>query len=156
MSFKAAHIDLEKAKTEWFGGNQDALNLFFMLADISQIWDDLVDNDREVSSQEINNAFLIALVYIPSNPFYQTIREQITPMWMTVISAFEVANKFEQEKNEHGLEIAHNLRFALGHVVAFMVQTCVGYAKSREILPDIWKIIVNERYDEYRKEHLNV
>jgi hypothetical protein len=155
MSFKAAHIDFEKAKAEWFGGNQDALNLFFMLADLSQIWDDLVDKDRDVSQQEINNAFLIALVYIPSNPFYQTIREQITPMWMTAISAFEVANKFEQEKNEHGLEIAHNLRFALGHVVAFMVQNCLGYKKAIEVLPDIWKIIVNERYDEYRKEHLN-
>jgi hypothetical protein len=155
MTFKAAHIDLEKAKIEWFGGNQDALNLFFMLVDLVQTWDDLVDKDREVSQQEVNNAFLIALVYIPSNPFYQAIREQITPMWMTVISAFEVANKFEQDKDEHGLEIAHNLRFAAGHVVTFMVQTCLGYEKAREVLPNIWKIIVNERYDEYRKEHLN-
>ncbi len=156
MTFKAAHIDLEKAKVEWFGGNKDALNLFFMLVDLVQTWDDLVDRDREVSQQEINNAFLVALVYVPSNPFYQAIREQITPMWMTVISAFEVANKFEQDKDEHGLEIAHNLRFAGGHIAAFMVQTCLGYERAREVLPDIWKIIVNERYDEYRKEHLNV
>ena len=102
MTFKATHIDLEKAKVEWFGGNKDALNLFFMLVDLVQTWDDLVDKDREVSQQEVNNAFLVALVYIPSNPFYQTIREQITPMWMTVISAFEVANKFEQEKMSTG------------------------------------------------------
>jgi hypothetical protein len=37
-----------------------------------------------------------------------------------------------------------------------MVQVCVGYEKSKELLPGIWKTIVNERYDEYRKEHLNV
>jgi hypothetical protein len=156
MSFKAAHIDTEKAKLEWFGGNQDALNLFFMLVDLMQTWDDLVDKDREVSQSEINNAFLVALVYMPSNPFYQLIREQVTPMWMTAVAAFEVANKFEQDKDEHGLEIAHNLRFAVGHVVVYMVQVCVGYEKSKELLPNIWKTIVNERYDEYRKEHLNV
>ena len=155
MSFKAAHIDTEKAKAEWFGGNQDALNLFFSLVALMQVWDDLVDKDREVSQQEINNAFLTALVYIPANPFYQTIRTEITPMFMTAVAAFEVANKFEQEKDEHGLEIAHNLRFAVGHVVVFMVQVCVGYERAMEILPDVWKIIVNERYDEYRKEHLN-
>ena len=67
MTFKAAHIDLEKAKVEWFGGNKDALNLFFMLVDLVQTWDDLVDRDREVRQQEINNAFLVALVYSALN-----------------------------------------------------------------------------------------
>ena len=78
------------------------------------------------------------------------------PMWLTVISAYEVANKFEQDKDEHGVEIAHNLRYAVGHIVAYMVQVCVGYEKSKEILPEVWKSIVFERFDDYRKEHLNV
>ena len=155
MSFKATHIDTEKAKLEWFGGNKAALNLFFSLVDLMQIWDDLIDKDRDVSQQEINNVFLTALVYIPANPFYQSIRVEITPMFMTAVAAFEVANKFEQDKDEHGLEIAHNLRFAVGHIVVFMVQACIGYKKAMELLPEIWKIIVNERYEEYRKEHLN-
>jgi hypothetical protein len=66
-----------------------------------------------------------------------------------------VANKFENAKDEHGIEIAHNLRYAIGHMVAFMVVTCVGQEKAREILPDVWKSMVFERFDEYRKEHLN-
>jgi hypothetical protein len=145
----------KEGKLEWFGGNQDALNVYRMFVDLAHLWDDLVDKDKEATEDDINNAFLICLVYLPANPFYRSIQEQILPMWLTVVSAFQTANKFEQDKDEHGIEIAHNLRFAGGHIAAFMVQTCVGYEKAREVLPDIWKIIVNERYDEYRKEHLN-
>ena len=149
-------IDSKVGKLEWFGGNEYALQMYRMLVDLVHTWDDLIDKDREVSEQEINNAFLIALVYMPSNPFYRQIQEHVMPMWVTVLSAYEVANKFERDKDAHGLEIAHNLRFAAGHVVSYMVQACVGYEKSREIMPEIWKAIVDERFDDYRKEHLNV
>ncbi len=146
----------KEGKLEWFGGNHDALSMYRMLVDLAHTWDDLVDKDRDLPTDHINNAFLIALVYMPANVFYRSIQEQIMPMWLTVISAYEVANKFEQDKDEHGVEIAHNLRYAVGHIVAYMVQVCVGYEKSKEILPEVWKSIVFERFDDYRKEHLNV
>lgn len=146
----------KEGKLEWFGGNHDALSMYRMLVDLAHTWDDLVDRDRDLPTDHINNAFLIALVYMPANVFYRSIQEQIMPMWLTVISAYEVANKFEQDKDEHGVEIAHNLRYAVGHIVAYMVQVCVGYEKSKEILPEVWKSIVFERFDDYRKEHLNV
>jgi hypothetical protein len=149
-------IDTKVGKLEWFGGNEYALHMYRMLVDLVHTWDDLIDKDKDVSDVEINNAFLIALVYMPSNPFYRQIQDHIMPMWVTVLSAYEVANKFERDKDERGLEISHNLRYAAGHVVAYMVQACVGYEKSREIMPEIWKVIVDERFDDYRKEHLNV
>jgi hypothetical protein len=143
-----------KDQLEWFGGNQDALNMFHMLVDLVHTWDDLVDKDKDVSEAQTNNAFLIALVYMPSNPFYRSIQDQILPMWMTVLMAYETANKFERDKDEHGIEIAHNLRYAAGHVVAYMVQACVGYKKAKEIMPEVWKTIVDDRMDDYRREHL--
>lgn len=149
-------INTNVGKLDWFGGNEYALQMYRMLVDLVHTWDDLIDKDKDVSDVEINNAFLIALVYMPSNPFYRQIQEHIMPMWITVLSAYEVANKFERDKDERGLEISHNLRYAAGHVVAYMVQACVGYEKSREIMPEVWKSIVDERFDDYRKEHLNV
>lgn len=145
----------KKGKIEWFGGNEDALNMYRMIVALSHTWDDLVDKDKEVPEADINNAFLIALVYMPANPFYQVIQQQIMPMWLTVLSAYEVANKFERDKDEVGIEIAHNLRYAAGHIVAYMVQVCVGYEKAKEIMPEVWKAVVFERFDDYRKEHLN-
>jgi hypothetical protein len=146
----------ENEKLEWFGGNKDALSLFHSLVDLVHIWDDLIDKDKPVNDEDINKAFLIALVYMPANPFYQSIQQQILPMWLTAASAFEVANKFEKTKDEHGIEIAHNLRYAAGHVVVYMSIMCNGYEKAKQFLPTIWKTIVDDRFDDYRKEHLNV
>lgn len=148
-------MNCEQGKLEWFGGNQDALNMFRMFVVMSHTWDDLVDKDKDVSESEINNAFLIALVYLQANPFYRSIQEQIWPMWMTVVTAYETANKFEREKDPHGIEIAHSLRYAAGHIIAYAVQVCVGPEKAKDILPEVWKNIFHERFDEYRKEHLD-
>ena len=145
-----------EGKLEWFGGNQDALNVFRMFVDLSHLWDDLVDKDKEATEDEINNAFLICLVYLPANPFYRSIQEQVLPMWLTVVSAYQTANKFERDKDAHDIEIAHGLRYAAGNIVAYMVYVCVGPEKAKEFLPDMWKTIFFERYDDYRKEHLDV
>jgi hypothetical protein len=148
-------MNCTEGKLEWFGGNKDALNMFRMFVDMSHTWDDLVDKDKDVSESDINNAFLIALVYLQANPFYRSIQEQIWPMWMTVVTAYETANTFEREKDPHGIEIAHSLRYAAGHIIAYAVQVCVGPEKAKEFLPDVWKNIFYERFDDYRKEHLD-
>jgi len=123
---------------------------------LSHTWDDLVDKDKPVSENDINNAFLIALVYLPSNPFYKYIQAQILPMWITVVSAYQTANYFEQTKDDHGIEIAHNLRYAAGNIIAYMMHVCLGPEKAKEYLPEMWKTVVAERFADYRKEHLNV
>lgn len=145
----------EIGKLEWFGGNQDALNMYRMFVDVAHTWDDLVDKDKEVSEDAINNTFLTCLVYLPANPFYQTIQAQVLPMWLTVVSAYQVANHFEREKDPHGIEIAHSLRYAVGNIVAYAVHVCVGEAEAKRILPDVWKAIFFERFEDYRKEHIN-
>lgn len=140
----------------WFGGNEDAANMYHMFVDLSHTWDDIVDKDKDVTEDAINNAFLICLVYLPANPFYQKIQSQVLPMWLTVVSAYQVANKFEKDKDPHGIEIAHSLRYASGNIVAYAVHCCVGSEKAKEVLPEVWKTMFYERFDDYRKEHLDV
>ena len=142
-------------KLEWFGGNEDALNMYRMFVDLAHTWDDLVDKDKDASEADINNAFLICLVYLPLNPFYQSIQMQVMPMWIAVVSAYQTANKYEKDKDAHGIEIAHGLRYAAGNIIAFAVHACVGPKKATEFMPEVWKCIMVERFDEYREEHLN-
>jgi hypothetical protein len=143
-------------KLEWFNGNQDALNMYRMFVDLAHLWDDLVDKDVDATEDAINNAFLICLVYLPANPFYRQIQEAVLPMWLTVVSAYQTANKFERDKDPHGIEIAHGLRYAAGNIMAYAVHVCVGPEKAKEILPEMWKSVFHERFDDYRKEHLDV
>lgn len=143
-------------KLEWFGGDEDALNMYRMFVDLAHTWDDLVDKDKDATEADINNAFLICLVYLQLNPFYQRIQRDVLPMWISVVSAYQTANQFEKTKDEHGIEIAHGLRYAAGNIIAYAVHVCVGGEKAKEYMPEVWKHIVAERYDDYRKEHLDV
>ena len=145
-----------EGKLEWFGGNENALRMFNAFVDLAHVWDDLVDKDKPVSADDINRAFLTCLVYLPANPFYRSIQNEILPMWVTVVSAYETANFFEANKDAHGIEIAHGLRYAAGNIMAYAVVVCVGAEKAKEFLPEMWKAIFYERFDEYRKEHLDV
>jgi len=141
-------------RLEWFGGNQDAVNMYQMFVDLAHTWDDLVDKNKEISEDQTNNAFLICLVYLPSNSFYQRIQAAILPMWISVVSAYQTANKFEKDKDSHGVEIAHTLRYAAGHIIAYAVHVCVGPEKAKEVMPAVWKDIVHERFDAYKSEVL--
>ena len=144
-----------EGKLEWFGGNQDALIMFRMFVDLLHTWDDLVDKDKDTTERSINNAFLICLVYLPLNPFYQLIQRDILPMWVTVVSSYEAANKFERDKDERGLEAAHMLRYAAGNILAYAIHVAVGPELAAQYVPEMWKDVVNERFAEYREEHLN-
>jgi hypothetical protein len=115
----------------------------------------MVDRDKPVSADDINRAFLTCLVYLPANPFYRAIQEQILPMWLVVVSSYETANAFEKAKDPHGIEIAHSLRYAAGSIVAYAVHVCLGAEKAKEVLPEVWKAMFYERFDDYRKEHLS-
>jgi len=144
-----------QGKLEWFGGRQDALDMFRLFADLAHIWDDIVDKDKDVNEEDINYAFLIALVYLPSNPFYKSIQTQIMPMWISVVHAFQTANFFEKNKDEHGIEIAHNLRYTAGNIISYAMHLCLTPEDCKKFVPEMWKCVVSERFDAYRKEHLN-
>jgi hypothetical protein len=149
-------VNYQGGNLDWFGGNKQALAMYQMFADLLHTWDDLIDRDKPVSDDAIHNAFVICLIYLPSNSFYRSIQDQILPMWVTVVSAFQTANKFEQEKDPHGVEIAHGLRYAAGNIVAYAIHVCVGPEKAKTYIPEMWKDVISERFDVYRKEHLNV
>tara|TARA_R110000822_G_scaffold73066_1_gene175666 strand:+ start:108 stop:575 length:468 start_codon:yes stop_codon:yes gene_type:complete len=143
-------------KIEWFGGNIDALNMYKIFVNLAHTWDDLIDKDKDVSESDINNAFLSCLFYLQINPFYKSIEKDILPMWITVVSSYETANYYENTKDIHGIEIAHSLRYAAGNIIAYAIHVCVGREKAKEILPEVWKDIFYERFDDYRNEHLNI
>jgi hypothetical protein len=150
----APHMHEELFNLEWFGGNVDAWKMAVEMVRLAQIWDDLIDGDQPVPEAEIHRAFTTALVYLPMNPFYRQIQDLIQPMWVTTIANYKTANSFERKKDEHGLEIAHGLRFAAGNIIVYAVILCVGEEKAQEYIPELWKCMFNERFDDYRKEHL--
>lgn len=140
---------------EWFGGNEDVRVIFNCFAVLLHTWDDMVDKDVEVTPKDVNQAFMIALASLPSNSLYRAIQVDIIPMWEAFMIAYEAANSFEREHDDHGLEIGHNLRYAAGHIIAYALKVAVGYEKALELMPNLWKRFVPERILDYKKEHLS-
>jgi DNA-binding FadR family transcriptional regulator len=136
-----------------FAGREDARQLFNLLAELAHTWDDLIDRDKPVSQAQTNRAFHIALVDLPRNPLYSVIQPHVLAMWTAVVSNYAVANSFETAHDDHGIEIAHMLRYSAGNIMAVAMDAAVGTEAAEAAMPGIWKLMVAERFDDYRKEH---
>ena len=139
---------------EFFGGSKEAADLVASLCFVAHVWDDLIDKDKIVEDERINTAFELMLLEIPNNPFFLAHRVSLSPLIHTGILGFLTANAMEKSGDEHQIEIAHGLRYAVANVAAYAVEVTNGRKQALEILPAAWKQWMPERLDEYRKEHV--
>jgi len=110
-------------------GCEPAVQFCLDLADVSQVWDDLIDEGR---SDAVNQAFIAALVAIPANPFYRAHFEALHPM-VAMWCLDYVASLTLEAGSTHDRTIA----FAIRDSYAALVQQCalliggIGYAASQ-------------------------
>ena len=138
---------------DMFGGDLYAAQLMQDLSYISHLWDDLIDKNNVRSDDEINSAFERALINVPSNPFFQKHFSALIPLMYTGIIGYMTANRMEQTKDAHSVEIAHGLRYAIGNVAAYAVSITNARPAAIDILSTAWKEWLPERFDAYRNEH---
>lgn len=136
-----------------FGGNEDAARLVERLCRVAHIWDDLIDKDKDVSDEQINEAFRIALIDLPNNPFYREHNAAIAPLVYMGVIGYMTANRMERSGDRHQLEIAHGLRYCVAQVAAYAVVATNPLPIAERLLPTAWKAWMPERLDDYLKEH---
>jgi len=131
--------------------NGPAIEMCEILFRISQVWDDLYDNDNDVSKEAINEAFWEALIELPGNTFYQRHFNTIHPLLKQYIIDWMDANLLEQE-NEHGQNIAFVLRDSVASVVVQCAYLVGGYDWMRTVSPQIRRFMLDEKLDDYKAE----
>lgn len=89
-----------------------AIELSFMLLDVAHVWDDLVDKDKQVSTEDIDRAFLYSLQYIPVHKYWSP---AMHCMLNSVYLRWYAANQIETDPNAENDELskAWMLRAAL-------------------------------------------
>lgn len=102
-------------------GQHAAVDLCQMLAAISQVWDDLVDRDREVSIEQVNNAFFAALIRVPANTFYQQYFADLHPLLQSAAYDYLAANELERGSSDD-----QALAFVLRDNLVAMVTQCAA------------------------------
>jgi hypothetical protein len=80
---------------EWFGGNQSAVDFIVAISSVSELWDDLVDKDRELTRKDIDLVFWNALVTLPTNEFFNQHRTFLMPLVIQSINAWQDSVELE-------------------------------------------------------------
>lgn len=130
----------------WFGGNRHAFDFMMTLSDITELWDDLVDGDKQLTKGRIDDAFFKALVTLPTNPFFEAHKSYLVPLIIMAINSWQDANTLEHGgRNERAL--AYTLRQMDLQIVQAIVYITQGYDKMREVSGEIWKMFAAEQDD---------
>lgn len=120
-----------------FKGNQAAVDYVCMVSRVADVWDNLIDKDAEVSEKDINDAFWIMAVSIPTNPFYRAHIDDLLPVTATGIINWMTANGLEASDEQRGIEIAHVIRYSIADVAVLTALLCGGRDWAVEIGPEL-------------------
>lgn len=112
---------------------------------VTQMWDDFIDRDNELTNEEINKGMELALVEIPTNPFYIKNFMVLQPLVQSMIYKWYQANRYEDDKKQ--LSKAYMLRAGIYDLFAQCVIITRGLGTDINIYD-----LYGEDFNEYEKE----
>lgn len=131
---------------EWFNNDEHAVHFLLSISTITELWDDLIDKDKQLTDAMIHKGFFEALVSLPCNPFYIKHRVYLTPIIIQAINSWQDANVL-QTGSRNDRAIAYTLRNMDIQLVQAIVYITQGYDKLREVSPEIWRYFGSEQDD---------
>jgi len=137
-------------------GNAEAIRFVQALTAVYNVWDDLIDGDPATPAQ-IDQAFYLALVDLPSNPFFQANRTVLQPLIVTGMLGWWAANELETLPSERARRVAYVSRCDPADVIAMCAALVGGMDWARACMPEV-KLFINseapgEYMDEMEKKH---
>lgn len=141
----------EEILTDVFKGNMAAVHLVFMLRDIANLWDDLVDRDKEVGVEDVNRVMWEALVAIPMNPFYRQHIDALQPAIQSFILSWHMANDLASTDYE-GRVISHVERYSICNIMNLIAMLIAGPEHARNWAPTLRRMGQRDTLAEYLHE----
>ena len=131
-------------------GNADAISMISDFSAVSQIWDDLIDGDKSVPKEAINNVFITLISTIPRNPFYQNNLSELQPILELVVIDWLTANHFEEAQEM--LPLAWGLRDSMASLLVCCTKIVGGIDWAISVSPKIREFVHNEPLEVYADE----
>jgi nitrate reductase NapE component len=140
-------------RLEWFKGDQTAVDLYETIRVIAHTWDDLIDKDQEVTADGVHKLMQMALVTLPLNPFFQKFSSTLYPVLVVAVVSYIASTKLERKGDDHSLELAHFLRYAIYTLPLMSMVLSGGLDHAVEMLEKSAPVMIRERFEEFYKEH---
>ena len=138
-----------------YKGNTDATRLALTIVEIADVWDNLIDKDKEVSDSKINQAFWLACIELHQNPFFRQFSADLLPIMANGITNWHIANKLQRMKDDRAIEIAHVLRYSIADAVVHIALLIGGPDWVVEVGPELRLRSQKDTLKNFRKEVAN-
>lgn len=112
-----------------------------------ELWDDLIDKDP-ASDERVNNAFYLALVTLPRNPFYRENFALLNPLMESAVFDWWTANEYETEKKH--LHTAYMLKTGIHTIITMSARIIGGAEWAKQVNSDMRSL--GETWEQYSKE----
>ncbi|MCG7931974.1 MAG: hypothetical protein N0E44_18230 [Candidatus Thiodiazotropha lotti] len=130
-------------------GDESAIAFMQVLSEVSQIWDDLIDRDKDVTNDSINQAFIALISTIPRNRFYIDNFSEVQPLIEGAILDWLTANEFENEGGD--LNVSFVLRDNLANVLIGVAKILGGMNHAISLSPRIRQYVHGDQsVEEYK------
>lgn len=136
----------------FFHGNQEAVDLALMFVYVCDIWDDLIDKDREPTPDEINRMMWFCISSIPRNRFYQQFHNELTPIFEVGIFNWIAADQLKRRGGQKECEVANIIRHSVSDLFVHMALCIGGFEWAAQVTADIKLLAQNDTLEQYMKE----
>jgi hypothetical protein len=144
--------DVRRARLlEIFQGDSDAVSLIEDVIAVTEVWDDLVDGDREVTADDVTEAFTRALVDIPSNPHYLRHGAALRAVLLGAILGWLDSDAMRGDKvlGAEDVITAHVVRYQIVDVALVLLVRLFGLPYAREHSTEIRRMYRAETIREF-------
>lgn len=127
----------------------EAVRFLKDLAYVVHVWDDLIDRDQEVSSEQITTAFTKSIVGFGSNSFFLKFATQLVPVLHTGILNWQGANHLEAIGTPHALQVSHIVRCNVGDVAVLAASLLNDDAHAASVAGEIRMLMQQDSFEDY-------
>lgn len=133
---------------EWIE-DEDAIQFIKVFGTICELWDDLIDQDKEITKDFVNDVFTMVFVDLSLNPFFDLYKSELVPIIITGINAWLDANELEAGPHDQRV-VAYTLRSWYTEIINFTICRLYGFHRMRELSLEIRQFFLAcESLDEY-------
>ena len=144
----AGYSDM-RARLFAFVPNESAVDFLDGMIGIAHLWDDLIDRDKPVTDDAINQAFWFMLVDLPRNEFYQAHFNALNPIVMVSFMNWQAATLMERAGTNDDKHIAFILRSAYVDLVTQCALIVGGKDWASKAVIEIRRFAHCEGFEKY-------
>lgn len=146
----ARPMDTKAELNRIFQEDANAVDLFMGVLAVSDVWDDLIDGTRAVTHEQINDAFLQALVVLPSNPHFVRFGPQLRGAMTGAVLAWMDSDALRlQPANPDDLLAAHVLRYQIVDIALVLLVELFGWRYAHENAVTLRRLFRRESFKQF-------